>query len=305
MWTNQKHMDYIFLNIHVILTEMNLSPSILFSWTFCLDFKPDHDACKGQSAAWHFQADAVDFIRTCNFFPAACLKIFVRGQARWAHSELLSHPFPQMVWKLIGNRDYLYFLGKAHSPNRALKNKITPTCSSLHFRKKKEKGSEKVTPATELLRKSVQLTFSHYFNLIYLCQLIFCIYEIQTVLFQPTTFHALVWKKKNNFLRGQRLLPPPWLMLLCPPAAEKAEAIQTWAQPLRAGGGSFEEEQTTNKLHGHYPLCILVLIGVADPCLLIRKGSRKTHKFSQGSQTAWSHIRQLRMLPWAQKQNRA
>lgn len=184
-------------------------------------------------------------------------------------------------------------------------NKITPTCSSLHFRKKKEKGSEKVTLATELLRKSVQLTFSHYFNLIYLCQLIFCIYEIQTVLFQPTTFHALVWKKKNNFLRGQRLLPPPWLMLLCPPAAEKAEAIQTWAQPLRAGGGSFEEEQTTNKLHGHYPLCILVLIGVADPCLLIRKGSRKTHKFSQGSQTAWSHIRQLRMLPWAQKQNRA
>lgn len=50
--------------------------------------------------------------------------------------------------------------------------------------------------------------------------------------------------------------------------------------------GSFEEEQTTNKLHGHYPLCILVLIGVADSCLLIRKGSRKTHKFSQGSQTA-------------------
>lgn len=173
------------------------------------------------------------------------------------------------------------------------------------FQKEKRKRIWESYSCYRATKKECTANFFSLLQFIYLCQLIFCIYEIQTVLFQPTTFHALVWKKKNNFLRGQRLLPPPWLMLLCPPAAEKAEAIQTWAQPLRAGGGSFEEEQTTNKLHGHYPLCILVLIGVADPCLLIRKGSRKTHKFSQGSQTAWSHIRQLRMLPWAQKQNRA
>lgn len=54
-------MDYVYLTIRVTLTEMNASPSILYCWTFCLDTKPDHDAWKGRSAAWCFQADEVDF----------------------------------------------------------------------------------------------------------------------------------------------------------------------------------------------------------------------------------------------------
>lgn len=51
---------------------------------------------------------------------------------------------------------------------------------------------------------------------------------------------------------------------------------QSWAPGVSRGEGSSEEEQTTNKVHSHYPLCILLLIGVADSCLLIRKGSGNT-----------------------------
>lgn len=68
-------MDYVFLNIYVILAETDLSPSSLFSGTFRLDSKPYHDAWQGQGAAWHFQAAHADFIRICNFVPASCLKI--------------------------------------------------------------------------------------------------------------------------------------------------------------------------------------------------------------------------------------
>lgn len=96
---------------------------------------------------------------------------------------------------------------------------------------------------------------------------------------------------QTSLCRGAVLLPTCCTARLC-------LALIPGTHRVLTVDGLLEEEQTTNKLHSHYPLCILVLIGVADSCLLIRKGSRKTHKFSQGSQTAWSHVRQLLLLPW-------
>lgn len=40
--------------------------------------------------------------------------------------------------------------------------------------------------------------FSRYFNPIDLCQLIFRVHEIQTVIFQSPV-HALVWKERTTF----------------------------------------------------------------------------------------------------------
>ena len=128
--------------------------------------------------------------------------------------------------------------------------------------------------------------FSHYFNPIYICRRIFPIHEIQTVIFQ-SLFHALGWKKETTFPEADvfsHLLDERCFAHLLPGKQRRFKRGHSFSELEEEG--SFEEEQTTNKLHGHYPLCILVLIGVADSCLLIRKGSRKTHKFSQGSQTA-------------------
>lgn len=117
----------------------------------------------------------------------------------------------------------------------------------------------------------------------------------------PVFFPCLSVEEKDCFPRGQCFLDSCSLAHLLLRTGLSTVGVASRSRRR----GLTEEEQTTNKLHGHYPLCILVLIGVADSCLLIRKGSRKTHKFSQGSQTARSHVRQLRRLPWAQKQNRA
>lgn len=202
------------------------------------------------------------------------------------------HRFPMFSWKR------LVLL------TQDLKNKvIRPIHTQSPILQQKERESAKFSPATELLWKRFLI---HALSSILSPLSAKTLYSWDSNRDIPASFPCLRVEERNCFPRGQCLLPPPWLTPLCPPAAEKAEAIQTRAQPLeREAEGSFEEEQTTNKLHGHYPLCILVLIGVADSCLLIRKGSRKTHKFSQGSQTARSHVRQLRTLPWAQKQNRA
>lgn len=137
--------------------------------------------------------------------------------------------------------------------------------------------------------------FSLYFDHIHLCRLV----RFAFVKFKPrySSLFSMPWCGRKR-LFSQRSMFPRFL-LLCPPAAEDRpfHRGRGLSEPGGGGGGLIEEEQTTNKLHGHYPLCILVLIGVADSCLLIRKGSRKTHKFSQGSQTARSHVRQLRTLP--------
>lgn len=93
-------------------------------------------------------------------------------------------------WKLRGNEDFLYFLGKAHSPNPALKSKITPTGSPPHFKKKK--GSENITPAA--IRKEVSTSCLP----IYVCQLLFRVHELQTVIFQSPV-HALVRRERTTF----------------------------------------------------------------------------------------------------------
>lgn len=146
---NQKHMDYIFWNIHAILTEMDLSPSILFSGTFCPDSKPYHDTCQGQRAAWHSPADHADFIRICHFFPASCLKILWgfspddptlrfsdMSFPNWSPPALLSiptHAQQPTCWKLKKQRLLALSCEGLFPLTQLLKNKITP--SPPHFRK--------------------------------------------------------------------------------------------------------------------------------------------------------------------------
>lgn len=131
-------------------------------------------------------------------------------------------------------------------------------------------------------------------------------YSLNPNLDTPVSFPCLGVEERTSFSQRPTSFLVPLTKATLPTCCRESRGqFKPGHGPCRTGAeSSFEEEQTTNKSHGHYPLCILVLIGVADSCLLIRKGSRKTHKFSQGSQTAWSHTRQLQTLPWAQKQNR-